>query len=216
MKRLFFIILLVATKASFAQVGVNTTTPSADLDVNGTARIRNIPTGLASDKILTVDADGNVREINSELTIQILTLQKSTDQTIPAPNTIRRVTFDNTPLITNGGDLSWNGSDAFMCNENGMYNVSLQLGINNSANGTEYVIGVINNTNNWIGRAAFSLDSSRGYAVYTTTLLLSSGDTIGIGVVTTNTNGGTCSVQGVQTGSTGTGNITNFTVERKL
>lgn len=40
-------------------VGINTTTPTASLDVNGALRVRNVPTGTG--RILVVDVAGNVR-----------------------------------------------------------------------------------------------------------------------------------------------------------
>ena len=118
-KLLFFTLLLVVTNVSFAQVGIGTTDPSADLDVNGNARIRSIPTGVGEDEILTVDAAGNIRKVNSESTAQVLVLQKSTNQFITTANTIQRVTFDAAPVIDNGADISWNGTNAFTCNATG-------------------------------------------------------------------------------------------------
>ncbi|MDN3673005.1 hypothetical protein QWY99_08070 [Flavobacterium branchiarum] len=40
-----------------------TFTPSATLDVNGTSRIRSLPTGAVSDLLLSADANGNLRTI---------------------------------------------------------------------------------------------------------------------------------------------------------
>ena len=49
-------------------VGIGTTDPSAKLDVNGRGRIRSIPTGTETDKILTADTDGNIRKIDAPIT----------------------------------------------------------------------------------------------------------------------------------------------------
>lgn len=43
-------------------VGINTSTPSALLDVNGTARVRTLAAGAAADNIVTADALGNLRQ----------------------------------------------------------------------------------------------------------------------------------------------------------
>ncbi|MCV9930208.1 hypothetical protein OIU83_21295 [Flavobacterium sp. LS1R49] len=40
-----------------------TTAPTAALDVNGTTRLRSLPTGLASDNLVTADANGNLRTL---------------------------------------------------------------------------------------------------------------------------------------------------------
>ncbi|WP_103071729.1 tail fiber domain-containing protein [Aquimarina sediminis] len=44
-------------------VGIGTGAPSTRLDVNGNARIRTIPTGAASDEVLTADTNGNIRKV---------------------------------------------------------------------------------------------------------------------------------------------------------
>lgn len=47
-------------------VALNTLTtfvPSATLDVNGSTRIRSLPSGIASDVLLTTDANGNLRSL---------------------------------------------------------------------------------------------------------------------------------------------------------
>jgi hypothetical protein len=43
-------------------LGLNTTSPTARLDVNGNARIRSIPTTSSDSYVLTVDGSGNVRK----------------------------------------------------------------------------------------------------------------------------------------------------------
>ena len=49
---------------SNAQVGINTTTPTKDLDINGELRIRTTP-NVVSSTSLTVDVDGNVGKSNN-------------------------------------------------------------------------------------------------------------------------------------------------------
>ncbi|NRD19524.1 hypothetical protein HNV08_05655 [Winogradskyella eckloniae] len=43
------------------EVGIGTNSPTAKLDVNGTARIRTVNNGAATDNILTRDSSGNIR-----------------------------------------------------------------------------------------------------------------------------------------------------------
>lgn len=56
-------LFLVLPFMVIAQVGINTTTPTKTLDVNGEARIRNTPTATGSYSVLVVDSDGNVKKI---------------------------------------------------------------------------------------------------------------------------------------------------------
>lgn len=44
-------------------VGIGTNSPTQRLDINGTARLRSVPTGLQTDQVLTVDGSGNIRKI---------------------------------------------------------------------------------------------------------------------------------------------------------
>ncbi len=46
---------------SAGRLGIGTTTPSATLDVVGSARVQTLPAGAGADDVVTVDADGNLR-----------------------------------------------------------------------------------------------------------------------------------------------------------
>lgn len=62
MKTLKFLIVTLVAASSFAQVGVNTETPTAMLDVNGNARIRVLFAGSPSDSIVITN-DGYLGKI---------------------------------------------------------------------------------------------------------------------------------------------------------
>ncbi len=47
------------------RVGIGTSNPQKELDVNGQVRIRNLPSGSTSDYLVTADANGNLRRITS-------------------------------------------------------------------------------------------------------------------------------------------------------
>lgn len=57
------LILLLFPVVTFSQVGVNTTSPSATLDVNGDLRVRQIPTVNTANYVLVVDDSGNVEKM---------------------------------------------------------------------------------------------------------------------------------------------------------
>lgn len=62
MKTLKFLIFIFITASLSAQVGVNTESPTAMLDIAGDARIRNLPTGNPSDSIV-VSNNGFLKKI---------------------------------------------------------------------------------------------------------------------------------------------------------
>lgn len=62
MKKSILLFIILPYLAS-AQVGINTTTPTKTLDINGELRTRTLPQGVAADDILSADANGNVRKI---------------------------------------------------------------------------------------------------------------------------------------------------------
>ena len=66
MKNLLLTVLTVCCVSStFSQVGINTTDPSATLDVNGTIRVRDfkIGQGIEAKKIVGIDEEGNFVEV---------------------------------------------------------------------------------------------------------------------------------------------------------
>ncbi|MFK5971969.1 MAG: hypothetical protein QM485_01695 [Flavobacteriaceae bacterium] len=48
-------------------VGINTNNPTEQLDVNGRLRLRDIPIGTDSDKLLSTDTNGNIKKIDQPL-----------------------------------------------------------------------------------------------------------------------------------------------------
>lgn len=65
--KILLLILSILPGALLAQVGINTTTPTKTLDVNGEMRIRTLPTGNNTDQILVVDNLGNVKKVSLSL-----------------------------------------------------------------------------------------------------------------------------------------------------
>jgi hypothetical protein len=66
MKKIVLLIsILACTVPSFGQVGINTSNPSATLDVNGTIRIREFASNIDTEAlmVLGIDKDGNLVEI---------------------------------------------------------------------------------------------------------------------------------------------------------
>jgi hypothetical protein len=58
------VIILIYSSIVYSQVGIGTTNPTKELDINGELRIRNVPVTTTSTDLLTVDVDGNVAKLN--------------------------------------------------------------------------------------------------------------------------------------------------------
>lgn len=87
MKRFLFsfILLLIYSTTTYAQVGIGTTNPTKDLDIDGELRIRNLPSQpVGNSNLLTTDDDGNIGRTSSFLLSNV-----ETD--IAAANVDRRV-----------------------------------------------------------------------------------------------------------------------------
>ena len=63
MKNRLTVLVVLLTSVLSAQVGINTTTPTKTLDVNGEMRIRTTPVATDNYNILVVDSEGNVKQI---------------------------------------------------------------------------------------------------------------------------------------------------------
>ncbi|RMA66304.1 hypothetical protein [Ulvibacter antarcticus] len=60
------LLFIALSNIGYAQVGVNTASPTKELDVNGELRIRNTPDGdKLSDVFLSTDASGNVQDLGT-------------------------------------------------------------------------------------------------------------------------------------------------------
>ncbi|HLW32395.1 MAG TPA: hypothetical protein VKX40_09040 [Aequorivita sp.] len=97
MKQFFLVkILLFVTSLGFSQVGINTTNPTKDLDINGELRIRNLPV-QTGDFLLGADHDGNIGKTSVFLISDInsIAASQNVDITI-SPNQAK--TLDNIDL----------------------------------------------------------------------------------------------------------------------
>lgn len=76
-KNLFKAALLVLLSAGGAQAqtgnfGIGTTSPTKRLDVDGDARVRNLPAGTTSDNVVTTDVNGNLRQVAAPLFNEVI------------------------------------------------------------------------------------------------------------------------------------------------
>lgn len=213
---LLFIALILFTNM-YAQVGINTNSPTTSLDVNGDARIRQIDDVTESPNyLLTADDDGNIKKVETTVISSGVPTSYSpkmagifrltTDVTCATCD--RRVIPFNQNVVSNEEYLQVNSNGVYTILSEGLYQFTVQVGVNSVTANSDIIIGILNTTGNWVGRATFSTsNTNRQFRVYTTTLQFNAGDRFSIGI-----NMGSGSVQGTQTGSTGNGNVTNFSV----
>jgi len=84
-------------------VGINTTAPSSNLDINGDIRIRQIPLSLSGESELTVDSDGNLKKYsNSDYTPLTLSAGGATIVQYKRENNKVYITFFNFNSVTPG------------------------------------------------------------------------------------------------------------------
>lgn len=66
MKKTNLLIFCMISEIMIAQVGINTNSPTATLDVNGEVRIRSLPTSSSTPNVmLTIDSNGNISKRTS-------------------------------------------------------------------------------------------------------------------------------------------------------
>ena len=103
MKKITLLVLVSTASFLGAQnTGIATTSPTATLDVNGDTRIRTLPMGASTDKVVVADLDGNLKAVprtalNSASIIAVNTpqIKKTADVAISGynPAAVQNVEF---------------------------------------------------------------------------------------------------------------------------
>lgn len=134
MKILSLLLLLGAAIHINSQVGINTQQPTETLDVNGSARIRNIrqtgPNASVKDSIVVFDNGGVLKRTTAS---QIVTEGKALTSVVTAAPIAGNGTVSN-PIIlgqsgaTNGQLLQWNGTAWVPVSPSSLGTISLNLG----------------------------------------------------------------------------------------
>lgn len=130
------LLLLLIGMSGLAQVGINTTSPTATLDVNGSSRIRvsnpNARPAAAKDSILVQDANGNVLRTTSRLVVtsHLKSFVKggfasTGNQNLTLTGGVLTIPFNFKEFDTNG-DYSVS-SHTFTAPAAGIYSISAQV-----------------------------------------------------------------------------------------
>ncbi|WP_333660315.1 hypothetical protein [Chishuiella changwenlii] len=217
MKANLALIALALLTNTYAQVGINTSNPTSSLDVNGNARVRQIDDLTETPEyLLTADEQGNIKKVETSIVNNGTPASYSPKMAgifrlttdVNCSTCDRRIVPFNQNVVTNSEYLQINSNGTYTILSSGLYQFTVQVGVLNVTANSDIIIGILNTSGNWIGRATFSTpNTSRHFRVYTTTLQFNEGDRFSVGI-----NMASGSVQGTQTGTTGNGNVTNFSV----
>lgn len=200
MKKLYTILLLLSVRVIVAQVGIGTTTPTAQLDVNGTLRVRttvltnNI--SAAKDSILVVDNIGNVKTVSSKTVFESNlkscvkgSFNSSSDVTLTLLANACKIGFDFVEFdLNNEFDTALS---EFTAKQDGIYQVSVQIKATALiAVATNFGVAILKN-GTVINRTSFAnvgvtlVNVTPPVRTVTTLVSLNTGDTISFNVLST-------------------------------
>ncbi|KFF19144.1 hypothetical protein [Chryseobacterium sp. JM1] len=199
-------------------VGIGTTAPTEKLDIiTGNARIRNINTNVGiggTDRVVVADATGVLKTINFN-SYSLFHARLAASQNISTLS-ITTLVF-STPLATSPY-YSYNTSTGVLTfNQAGNYLVTLQASFTNMAAGTQLLLGVRPVPDaDYLGRGSHYNASTNSGSIgelmnYTTLLII---PTAGYQVRFTAAPNQSATVLATETGSTGSGNVTNVTIQK--
>ncbi|CAM4330278.1 hypothetical protein [Flavobacterium terrigena] len=198
MKKLLHLSLVFFVTNVFSQVGVGTTTPTADLDVNGTLRVRTSNTTTnntaAKDSILVTDNLGNVKRISSKTVIEshLKTFVKgafvsSSDVSLTLLAGTKIIPFDFEEFDLNN---EFNTSTSvFTVKQDGIYEINIQIKATSAISvATDFGVvilknGTIVNRNSFANIGILGINATPPSRSINTLVSLTIGDTISFNVV---------------------------------
>ncbi|RKT01656.1 hypothetical protein [Chryseobacterium defluvii] len=200
------------------QVGIGTTAPTEKLDVStGNVRVRDINSNIGvggTDRVVVADANGVLKTIDFTA-YSLFHARLAANQNLTS-STITTLLFA-TPLATSPF-YSYNTSTGVLTfNQPGNYLVTLQASFASAPAGTQLLVGIRPNPDaNYLGRGshynATATSASVGELMNYSTMLII--PTAGYQIRFTAAPNQNCTVLSTETGSTGSGNVTNVTVQK--
>jgi len=203
---------------SVGNVGIGTTNPTDKLDIaSGNARIRNINSNIGvggTDRVVVADANGVLKTINFN-SYSLFHARLTANQSLTTA-TITTLVF-STPLATSPYYSYSNTTGVLTFNQAGNYLVTLQASFTNMPAGTQLLLGIRPVPDaDYLGRGshynAVANSGSVGELMNYTTLLII--PTAGYQVRFTAAPNQNATVLATETGSTGSGNVTNVTIQK--
>ncbi len=200
MKKYVLIIFLLTISKGIGQVGIGTTTPTAQLDVNGTFRVRtSVLTNsitAAKDSILVVDDIGNVSRVSSKTVFESNlkscvkgSFSSASDVALTLTAGASKINFDFEDFdLNNEFDTA---TSEFTAKQNGIYQVTVQIKATSAiAIATNFGVailknGTVINRTSYANVGVLGVNVSPPIRTVTTLVSLNTGDTISFNVLST-------------------------------
>ncbi|MDR4953966.1 hypothetical protein REB14_17430 [Chryseobacterium sp. ES2] len=193
-KNLLLLTTVLASSIFFAQVGINTPSPTQTLDVNGAARVRQTPAAstLGTSNLLISQANGDIYQIapnavTAQLKIPttVLSVRLATPGTtlLPGGNAINVVNYDTIDIVPQASIGSWNAAtNTFTVNTAGVYQISGSIQLSDFSNASANFSIV---TTAYIQNAGGLTLAGNKYSVnQVLSLKLNAGDTVKCNIIT--------------------------------
>ncbi|WFB69270.1 hypothetical protein [Chryseobacterium sp. WX] len=203
---------------SGAKVGIGTVSPTEKLDVaSGNARIRNINSNIGvggTDRVVVADATGVLKTIDFTA-YSLFHARLAANQNISS-STITTLLFA-APIATSPFYSYNTGTGVMTFNQPGNYLVTLQASFTNMPADTQLLIGIRPVPDaNYLGRGshynAVAASGTVGELMNYTTVVVA--PTAGYQIRFTAAPNQNATIISTETGSTGSGNVTNVTVQK--
>lgn len=207
-----------AVITSAGNLGIATISPTEKLDIaSGNARIRGINANIGiggTDRVVVADATGVLKTIN--FNAYGLFHARLTGSQSLAANTLTTLLF-STPLSTSPYYTYNTTTGTLTFNQPGNYIVTLQSSFSDCAAGTQLVLGIRPIPDAaYLGRGSHYTGAATAGTIgelmnYTTLIVVPS---VGYQVRLTAASNAASTVLATETGATGSGNVTNVTIQK--
>lgn len=158
----------------YSQVGINTTEPTATLDVNGTIRVRSIPSSTADGKILVIDDSGNISSNSTLVPKSFLKVTGGSEIAILAVTLLtnwNKIAFNQVQFDENN---EYNPTNyEFVAKQSGVYIVYAQYKISSLVSALDVGLGVFKRTS---GSTTYTLEADETYSNVSINLALATID----------------------------------------
>ena len=198
MKKLVLLYFIFYLTPFFAQVGIDTTSPTASLDVNGNLRVRTLTStsnnSAAKDSILVSDNLGNIKRVSSKTVIEshLKTFIKgsfsgSTDISLTLASGTKKIPFNLEEFDEN--DEFNTTTNTFTATQSGIYAINVAIKTTSSISiALDFGVailknGTVINRNSFANIGVLGINVTPPVRSVQTLVSLNSGDTINFNII---------------------------------